>query len=68
MMSIAVTILSLVVTIQVFVFAYLRKINSQRLNKGVFRLPTFATFSRLIGLGLLTGLIFTVRVCSEIYL
>jgi len=68
MMSIAVTILSLVVTIQIFVFAYLRKINSPRLNKGAFRLPAFATFGRLLGFGLLTSVIFTVRVYSEIFM
>ena len=68
MMSIAVTILCLVVTIQIFVFAYLRKINSPLLNKGAFTLPAFATFSRLIALGLLASVIFCIRIYSDIYM
>lgn len=68
MISIAITILCLAVTIQIFVFAYLRKVNSPLLNKGALMLPSFATFSRLIVLGFITTVIFLVRVYSDIYM
>jgi len=67
-MSIIVTILCLIISVQFFIFAYLKKLNSPLLSKGALKLPIFFTFNRLLVFGGIFTLMFLVRLYSVIYL
>ena len=67
-LSLIITILAFIISVFWFYAAYLRKSNSEKLNGGLLALPSFFSFNVLIFAGIISTIIFFIRVVSSVSL